>query len=123
MSNPYVKFGVVALVIFVVLSVPLLWLFGGSFFGVALAYLLAINVATYLIYRYDKKIAGKGSTRVPENILLLLAAVGGSPAAFAAMSTLRHKTQKTSFQVKFWAIVAVQVIIIVGMLFFNPGGR
>ena len=118
MSNPYVKFGVVALVLFVVLTVPLLWLFGGSLFGVVLAYLLAINVATFLIYRYDKQVAGKGRTRVPELILLLLAAIGGSPAAFIAMSTLRHKTQKTSFLLKFWAIVAVQVIIIVGMLVF-----
>ena len=123
MKNPYVKFGVISLVLFIVLSVPLLWLFGGSIFGVVLAYFVAVNVATYLIYRYDKKVAGKGPTRVPENILLLLAAVGGSPAAFIAMSTLRHKTQKTSFQVKFWAIVAVQAIIIVGMLFFNSGGR
>lgn len=118
MSNPYVKFGVVALVLFVVLAVPSLWLFGGSLFGVALAYLVAINVATYLIYRYDKQIAGKGRTRVPEMVLLLLAAIGGSPAAFVAMSTLRHKTQKKSFQLKFWAIVAVQVIIIVGLLVF-----
>ena len=118
MNNPYVKFGVAALVLFVALAIFLLWLFGGLSSGVALIYLGAINVATYLMYWYDKRIAGSGKTRVPELILLLLAAIGGSPAAFFAMSTLRHKTQKTSFLMKFWAIVAVQVIIIVGCLVF-----
>ena len=86
MKNPYVKFGVISLVLFIVLSVPLLWLFGGSIFGVVLAYFVAVNVATYLIYQYDKKVGGKGPTRVAENILLLLAAIGGSPAAFTANS-------------------------------------
>jgi len=119
MSNPYIKFGIVALVLFVVLSVPLLWLFGGSFFGVVVAYLVAINVATFLIYRYDKQVAGKGHTRVPETVLLLLAAIGGSLAAFVAMFGVRprHKAQKVSFQAKFWAIVALQMILVFVLVF------
>ena len=92
MSNPYVKFGVVALVLFVVLAVPSLWLFGGSLFGVALAYLVAINVATYLIYRYDKQIAGKGRTRVKifsDEILGYCCGTGDSYCGVAGFLTQR----------------------------------
>ncbi len=74
-----------------------------------LAYLALINAATFLTYAYDKHAARKQYRRTPEKTLHLLALLGGSPAAFLAQQTLRHKTQKRPFQFMFWAIVVLQI--------------
>ncbi len=78
------------------------------------AYLGAIGVATWATYAWDKRQAGLDRRRVPELVLLGLALAGGSPVALAAMYVLRHKSSKRSFQIKFAAVVIVQVIALVG---------
>lgn len=67
------------------------------------------SVATYGIYRYDKAQSENGLGRVPEAVLLALAAVGGSAGALLGMHVpTRHKTAKPRFQLVFWLIVALQ---------------
>ena len=76
-----------------------------------LAFLAAVNVATFATYLYDKSVA-RGETRfyrVPETVLHVLALAGGSPAAFAGQKLLRHKTLKRPFRVWFWSIVVLQI--------------
>lgn len=80
------------------------------------AYLIAINTATFLTYAYDKHAARRGKPRVRERTLHLLALLGGSPAALAAQQLFRHKTAKRSFLLMFWAIVALQLSAIVYLL-------
>jgi uncharacterized membrane protein YsdA (DUF1294 family) len=53
---------------------------------------------------------------VPEVVLWLLTALGGSPGAFIAMQVFHHKTSKTSFQIVFWVIIAAQVGLIALLL-------
>tara|TARA_R110002111_G_scaffold133345_3_gene199188 strand:+ start:89 stop:355 length:267 start_codon:yes stop_codon:yes gene_type:complete len=77
-----------------------------------LAYFALINAATFLTYTYDKHAARRKSRRTPEKTLHLLALLGGSPAAFLAQQTLRHKTLKRPFQFIFWAIVVLQVVAV-----------
>jgi uncharacterized membrane protein YsdA (DUF1294 family) len=63
-----------------------------------LAYLAAINVVTYLLYRYDKLIsAHEGITRIPNRILALLAIAGGSVGALGGiyLKILPGSTHKT----------------------------
>lgn len=69
---------------------------------------VGINLATMVLYGYDKAIAGGTRSRVPENVLHLLALLGGSPAALLSQTLFRHKTVKTSFQRRTWLIVALQ---------------
>jgi uncharacterized membrane protein YsdA (DUF1294 family) len=80
---------------------------------------LTVNLLTLALYRYDKAIAGGSRTRVPERILLALALLGGSPAAYVAVYRFRrrHKAQKTSFLVWYWAIVALQAIALCSLPF------
>ena len=78
-----------------------------------LSWLVSANLVTFLAYGYDKRIAGSGRTRIPERTLLTLVFVGGSLGAFIGMHLFHHKTAKSSFQVRFWAIVAVQVLILI----------
>lgn len=78
-----------------------------------IAYLISINLTTFFAYAHDKRAARKQKSRVPESTLHLLAILGGSPAALAAQQLFRHKTIKRSFQLMCWAIVVVQVAVIV----------
>ena len=84
--------------------------------GLAWSWILGVSVAAFLTYGYDKSIAGRGVTRVPEIVLHLLTAAGGTIGSFAGMRVFHHKTQKKSFQIVFWAIVAIQIVVIVLLL-------
>lgn len=79
-----------------------------------IAYFVGINIATFLLYGYDKQVAKaqKGGTRIPEKALHFFAFIGGTPMAFFSRRFFRHKTVKTSFVIMFWAVFIVQVIII-----------
>ena len=68
-----------------------------------------VNLATVLLYGYDKAVSGGTKLRVPENVLHLLAFLGGSPAALLSQAMFRHKTVKPSFRRTFWLIVALQL--------------
>ncbi len=73
-------------------------------------YLVAINLATFFIYRHDKRAAVYRNRRVPESTLHFLMFIGGTVGALAGQRILRHKTRKQPFQSVFWLLVLVQII-------------
>lgn len=75
-------------------------------------YLVGINLITFGAYAFDKRCACTRKRRVSESGLLLLALIGGSPMAWLAQQLLRHKTKKGSFRLRFWMIVALQVVVV-----------
>ena len=86
---------------------------------ILLFYLLAVNVLTFLAYGIDKHKAihnsHKGkclSRRIPEASLLLLAILGGSPAALLAMRVFHHKTLHKKFRYGVPAILLVQIVVV-----------
>jgi uncharacterized membrane protein YsdA (DUF1294 family) len=81
--------------------------------GLGWSWIIGVSIASFGTYGYDKSIAGHDVTRVPEVVLHLLTALGGTIGSFAAMQIFRHKTQKKPFLRVFWGIVAVQVVVIV----------
>lgn len=84
--------------------------------GLAWSWIIGVSIVSFLTYGYDKSIAGRNVTRVPEAVLHLLTAAGGTIGSFAGMQIFRHKTQKKSFQLVFWAIVAIQIVVIILLL-------
>ena len=76
-----------------------------------LYYLLIINPLTFAIYGVDKWKARHGKQRIAESTLLMLAAVGGSIGAWAAMYTWRHKTQHKQFTIGIPAILVLQLAL------------
>jgi uncharacterized membrane protein YsdA (DUF1294 family)/cold shock CspA family protein len=82
-------------------------------------WVISFSIATYGVYAYDKAQAQAQGLRVPEAVLHLLEAFGGSPGAFVAMRVLHHKNKKREFQVVFWLIVAAQVGFLVWLLFLR----
>jgi uncharacterized membrane protein YsdA (DUF1294 family) len=75
--------------------------------------LLAINLATFAAFGWDKAAARQRDWRIPERTLLILAALGGSPAALLARQTLRHKTRKQPFGARLLLIVFLQLVALI----------
>lgn len=76
-------------------------------------YLAAINALTFGLYWLDKRAARRGGWRVSEYALLMSGFLGGTVAAILAQQLLRHKTRKTSFQLRFWALTVIQIVLLV----------
>ena len=78
---------------------------------ILLAYLLLINIITYFTYAADKTKARQNKWRIPERTLILLALLGGSPAALLAMKHCHHKTRHLKFKLGIPIILIIQIII------------
>ncbi|MFJ4143094.1 DUF1294 domain-containing protein [Pseudomonas sp. NPDC089734] len=97
----------------------MLWLKAGLF--VALAAYPVMSLLAFLLYRHDKRQAGNGGWRTPENVLHASELLGGWPGALLAQQVFRHKTRKLSFQMLFWLIVLVHQVLWVDWLFLEQG--
>jgi uncharacterized membrane protein YsdA (DUF1294 family) len=83
-----------------------------------LGYLLGLNILTFVVYGLDKRSARKRGPRVPENVLLFLAGVGGTPAAYGARTYFRHKTIKRPFITRLRLILILQLAVLLLSLLF-----
>lgn len=85
--------------------------------GVELALYVVMSVVTYLAYRRDKKISRQNVTRlkqtarIPERTLHLMELFFGWPGALVAQRTLHHKNAKRPYQIVFWAIVILHLVL------------
>jgi len=60
--------------------------------------LIGLNVLTFFVYGIDKWKAKRGSWRIPEATLLILALIGGSIGAWFGMKVWHHKTLHKKFK-------------------------
>ncbi len=107
--SAYIVFALIAACIVILSSIYL----GSLGLPYVLAYLVAINLTAFCFYGYDKLIAGRSMTRIPEWVLHGIAISGGSPTALLSQKLFRHKTAKKSFQIVYWLIVFVQIAILI----------
>ena len=80
--------------------------------NIILYYLLAVNIATFLLYGIDKYKAKKGKWRVSEATLLLMAVIGGSIGAWAGMRLWHHKTMHKKFKYGIPVIIMMQIALV-----------
>lgn len=76
-------------------------------------YLLAVNIASFLLYGIDKYKAKKGQWRISEATLLMMAVIGGSIGAWGGMRLWHHKTMHKKFKYGIPVIITMQVCLVV----------
>ena len=113
--NPKKQFLILALILIALVFIAVIW--GLPRIGIKLdwrwAALIGVNLVTLLFYFVDKQAAKSEKGRIPEVILHLLAAIGGSPTAVLSQRLMRHKNRKVPFQILTWLIVIVQIALLV----------
>lgn len=80
--------------------------------NVLLLYFFLVNSISFILAGYDKRMAIKRKRRIPENTLFTVAFFGGSIGLLTAMLVFAHKTNKTSFIVKFSIILLLQIAVL-----------
>ena len=73
---------------------------------------IVINIITFLVFGYDKWRAKNNKRRISEFNLLLLAGIGGTIGGLIGMTFFKHKTNKFSFILSFYAIAILQVVLL-----------
>ncbi len=76
--------------------------------SIATIYAVASALA-FALFGLDKSRARTGGPRIPEATLHLVELLGGWPGAYLGMNVYRHKTQKLSYQVVYWAVVLIHL--------------
>lgn len=82
-------------------------------------YFITINLISFIVMGADKRKAQKHVWRIPESTLFVLAIIGGSIGSIAGMHFFHHKTRHWYFLYGMPAILIVQVIIVL-VLVFSP---
>ncbi len=78
-------------------------------FFVFAAYILFINIFTFINFAADKSKAKRKEMRISENRLMLLCAAGGAAGGFIGMKGTRHKTQKKKFSIGIPLLMIIQI--------------
>ena len=87
---------------------------------IALGWLIVISAISIIVCVYDKIISKKNRVelRIPEKVLLILSALGGSLAMYITMQITHHKTKHLKFMIGIPVIMVVQIALIVLYFYF-----
>lgn len=77
-----------------------------------LIYLIVVNIAAVVITVSDKRRAIRHRWRIPERTLLIVSAIGGSPAMLITMLLIHHKTNHLKFMLGIPIIIVLQLALL-----------
>lgn len=86
-------------------------------FDIIILYAVAVNVVSFIMMGVDKRRAIKRAWRIPESTLFVLAIIGGSIGSIIGMHLFHHKTRHWYFLYGMPVILALQVILILALVF------
>ena len=78
-------------------------------FFVFIAYILFINIFTFVSFASDKQKAKRKEMRISENRLMLLCVAGGAAGGLLGMRKCHHKTQKRKFSIGVPLLMIIQL--------------
>ena len=76
-----------------------------------LAYLILINLITFIAYGVDKNKAKNKSWRISEFTLIFISIIGGALGGLMAMVIYKHKLSKKSFYIGLPLIIVLNITI------------
>lgn len=82
-----------------------------------IGYVIIINVIGFLLMGIDKLKARRRGFRIPEATLFIIAIIGGSIGSILGMYIFRHKTRHRTFTIGMPAILIVQIIFVLVLIF------
>ncbi len=77
------------------------------------AYLIIINILSFILYGIDKLKAIKKKERISEKTLILIGILGGSIGSLIGMNLFRHKTKKLKFIISLPLILIIHIIVVI----------
>jgi uncharacterized membrane protein YsdA (DUF1294 family) len=80
-------------------------------------YFIVINLVSFILIGLDKHKAQKRQWRIPESTLFVLALIGGSIGSILGMRIFHHKTRHWYFVYGMPAILIVQIILVLALVF------
>lgn len=80
--------------------------------GILLGLFALLSITASIVTIVDKVRAKNYEWRIPENTLLIIAAIGGAPAMMITMLIIRHKTKHRKFMGGLPIIILFQAIIL-----------
>ncbi len=83
---------------------------------ILMGYILIMSIVAFSVCGADKFAAQRQKRRVPEKVLFLLAAIGGSLGLYLGMFTFRHKTKHWYFVIGVPAIILAQSAVLLYFL-------
>lgn len=86
-------------------------------FDLILLYIVIVNLISLIMMGIDKRKAQKRAFRIPEATLFVLAIIGGSLGSIIGMHLFHHKTRHWYFLYGMPVILALQVILILAVVF------
>lgn len=86
-------------------------------FDLILLYIVIVNLISLVTMAVDKRKAQKRAFRIPEATLFVLAIIGGSLGSIIGMHLFHHKTRHWYFLYGMPVILALQVILVLAVVF------
>ena len=80
---------------------------------VALAVVVIMNIAAFVLMGHDKRCARQGKWRVPEKTLFLVTACFGGLGGVLGMKVFHHKTQHWYFMCFFPVLLILQIVVLI----------
>lgn len=84
---------------------------------IVIFYLVGINSLTFILMGADKRKAKKQKFRIRERTFWTFAVLGGVIGALLGMKQYRHKTQHRSFVLGMPALIIIQMLLVLYMIF------
>ena len=86
----------------------------------AAIWVAVISALSVIVCIYDKIISKRGRVelRIPEKVLLILSALGGSLAMYITMQIVHHKTRHRKFMIGIPVIMVLQIALIIVYFYF-----
>jgi uncharacterized membrane protein YsdA (DUF1294 family) len=78
--------------------------------------LILLNIVAFACIDIDKRRARRGRNRIPEAVILLIAAIGGTIGTYLGCILFRHKVHKRGFTMALHLILTLQVLIVLSVL-------